>query len=350
MNDMRLQELLQQMLHMKPRSPATQSIASPSSSVSSRLQPAAQTAPEPSDTAQPKSKVAAAAVPHPAISKQSSGQSTEQHSMFPLACQQSAETASRGVHTPASDRCEQAASAKEADTASAKEAGTAGYQAVSLVAKPELYSALTAAVSAIVQQAGLAKSQPAINCLKGISLQHHADGQGAQRERQSAGLEERASQPEGQPSWLERPTAGVERQQRCSEGQQAVHEGQQQDCSPPNSAALATVSSTSPDGQMAAPSSLRQACLGQISAEHSTADATQIKAQHAQHGQRYVSEADDAQVARGQQVDGQGGVADGPGQLQAWQAQIEQAMQVLQAALRSSPGHGEAPQAVLAPR
>ena len=352
---MPVQELLQKMLHIHPRSPATQSPTSPSSTVSSRPLTAARTAPEPPQPAQPKHSLAAAPKCAP-ISKQSSGQSASDHSMLPLERHQGAETARRGVSPPFGSRSESASSAKVGDIA--------GKQAVSLVAKPELYSALTAAVSAIVQQSGLAQYRPAQECLKGISLQYHAEEQGAQREGQGAQLEGQGAQLEGQ-------TEGVRRQQNCTEGQRAGHKGQQawhetqqQEAFPSSSKAPATVFATSLPGHMASQNSCRQAHLGQVSPQHSAVDDSQSPAQHAQHlhhAQHSAADANEASATSGQQVAcdeggvtaGQGGLAAGHGRLegwsgqaQAWQAQVEQAMQVLQAALQSSSKAGEPPAVV----
>ena len=352
--DIFLQELLQQMLHVKPGSPAPQTPTSPSSTVSSRALTAARPAPVPSHPAQPKHS-AAAAPKHAPISKQSSSQSAGAHSVLPFE-RQGAEPARRGVSPPFSSRSELAASAKETDFA--------GEQAVSLVAKPELYSALTAAVSAVVQQAGLAQCRPAKDCLTGISLQYCAEGPGAEREEQGHQLEGQGAQLEGQRDQLQGQRAQLEgrqqqsgMQQSCSEGQadghegqEAWHEGRQQDLLPSNLAAYARLSGTSAPTSMASQSSAGQALLGQVSTQHSSMDDGQIRAQHAQ---RSAVDANGAQPTSGQPVTGgegqgrvavgQGGLDEGSGRVQAWQAQVEQAMQVLQAALQSSSKAGEVP-------
>ena len=253
---------------------------------------------------------------------------------------------------PVSSRSEPAASAKE---------GTgAGKQAVSLVAIPELYSALTAAVSAIVQQSGLAQCQPAKDCSEGISLQYHAEGQGGQLEGQGAELDGQGAELEGH--------TGVRMQQTCTEGQhagqQAWHGGQQQEAFLSSSAAPATVFATSLPSHTVSQNSCRQACLGQVSVQQRAVNESQTQAQHAQHthhAQRGAAGANDAQSTSGQHVtgdEGQGGVAagrrglavgeggldEGSGRVQVWQMQVEQAMQVLQAALQSSNKAGD-PQA-----
>ena len=336
------------MLHSNPKSPATQSPTSPSSTVSVCPPTAARTAPEPPHPAQPKHSVPAAPKCAP-ISKHSSSQSAGDDSMLLLERHQSAETARRGVSPPLSSKSESESLAKEGEIA--------GKKAVSLVAKPELYSALTAAVSAIVQQSGLAQCRPAQDCLKGISLQYHAEGQGAQLEGQGAQLA-------GQ-------TKGVRRQQNCTEGQRAGHEGQQarhetqqQEAFPSSSEAPATGFATSLPSHMASQNSCRQAHHGQVSAQHSTVDVSRISAQHAQdthHAQHSAADADEVSPTSGQQVAcdeggaaarqeglavGPGGLDGGSGHAQAWQGQVEQAMQVLQAALQSSSKAGEPPAAV----
>lgn len=319
----RVQELLQQMLRAsKPRSPAIPGGISPSESVTSHL----------SHTELPNPGVAAATV-HPPISKQSKAQSGEKHSMLPLQASiaeshQGTPTAARGASTPTSLKKEQAAWSKEADAAE--------QQGVSLVTQPELYSALTAAVSAIVQQAGWPQSQPAANCLKGISLQYHARGQGAQLKGQDAQLGgqgaqlkgdgaqlgRQAPQAEGQPCQLPDQTDRVDMHHRCSEEVQAGHDGQHQDPCPSSSPEM---SGTSPGHQVA------------------------CQAQHAQHAQHSTAEAN--LPAGGQQAahgDGRGGVADGSGPGLAWQVQvqIQQAVEVLQAALQTPGQVGVAPAVV----
>ena len=354
-----LQELLQQMLHVKLGSPATQSPTSPSSTVSSRPLTAARTAPEPPYPAQPKRSVAAASKCAP-ISKQSSGQSARDHSVLPLECHQDTETARTGV-SPFSSRNKSIASAKEGDIT--------GKQAVNVVAKPQLYSALTAAVSAIVQQAGLAQCQPAEDCLKGISLQYHA-GQGAQPEGQGFQLKGQGALPQGHSSQLEGQKGEVTRQQNCAEGQhaghegqQTWHEGQQQIASPSRPEAPATVFATSLPGHMASQSSCRQSHQSQVSAQHSAVDDSLTRAQHANHVQHSAADSNGARPSDGQQVAcgegggaaaagkgglavGQEGLDEGLGRAQAWQIQIEQAMQVLQAALQCSSKTGEPPAVV----
>ena len=401
-----IQELLQQMLHSKPRSSAAQSPTSPSLTVNSRPLTAARTTVEPPHPAQPKHSVAAAPKSSP-ISKQSSGRSACDDSVLPFECHQGTETARRGVSTPVSSRSWPAASAQESHIP--------GKQAVSLVAKPELYSALTAVVSAIVQQSGLAQCQPAKDCLEGISQQYHAEGQGLQPEGQGAQLEGQGTQlegqgaqleeqgaqlqgqgaklegqgaqlegqgvqlegqgalPEGQGAELEGHTEGVRRQQTCTEGQHAGHEGQQawhggqqQEAFPSSSEAPATVFATSLPSHMASQNSCRQAHLGQVSVQQRGVNESQTQGQHAQHthhAQRGTAGANGTQSTSGQQVTydkghggvaagqgglaiGQGGLDEGSGRVQAWQTQIEQAMQVLQAALQSSSKAGDPPAGV----
>lgn len=313
-----LQDLLQQMLYFnKHRTPATQGVTSPSVSVTSH----AQSEPLLPHTVQRKSGVAAATVCPPS-SKQSKAASAEKHSRLPQ------QGSIAEMHQQRSLRSEQAAPSKEAVAAEK--------QAVSVVAKPELYSALTAAVSAIVQQAGCAQSQPAADCLRGISLQYHAQGEGAQLEGQASQPEGQASQPEGQDAELDGQSAQLEGQASQPEAQASQLHGQreghdtQQTCielqdEDPCSPSKTAVSGASPKIQMS-----RQA----QHAQRSTADATQP--------------ASGQQVAHG---DEQGGVADGPEQALAWQVQvqIQQAVEVLQAALQPS-GKVGAPTGVVASR
>ncbi|KAL3163209.1 hypothetical protein ABBQ32_009611 [Trebouxia sp. C0010 RCD-2024] len=312
------QDLLQQMLYFnKHRTPATQGVTSPSVSVTSH----AQSEPLLPHTVQRKSGVAAATVCPPS-SKQSKAASAEKHSRLPQ------QGSIAEMHQQRSLRSEQAAPSKEAVAAEK--------QAVSVVAKPELYSALTAAVSAIVQQAGCAQSQPAADCLRGISLQYHAQGEGAQLEGQASQPEGQASQPEGQDAELDGQSAQLEGQASQPEAQASQLHGQreghdtQQTCielqdEDPCSPSKTAVSGASPKIQMS-----RQA----QHAQRSTADATQP--------------ASGQQVAHG---DEQGGVADGPEQALAWQVQvqIQQAVEVLQAALQPS-GKVGAPTGVVASR
>ena len=359
---MHLQGLLQQMLHTSLRSPAPQSPTSSPSTISSHRPTATQTGTKPPQTAQPKDSLAAAPKCDPSR-RQSSGL------LAGDPCQ-GAETARWSVSGPASSRSKAAASAEGAGAATGK-------QVVSVVAKPELYSALTAAVSAVVQQAGLAPSQRS-NCLKGISLQYHAEGGGSQVGGQGAPDERQGAQPEGQGAQLngqgtqlggqsaqvEGQTEGLRRQPSRPEGQRAGHEGQQPWCEGQHqnssSAVLATASATSPPSHMASQHSCGQAHEGQVSTHHST-DDSQTRAQHAQHAnhaQSNTAGVNDNLSASGQQVAGdgeQGGVcagqAGGSGGVQAWQAQVAQAMQVLQAALQSScMTKAEEPPAVLQTR
>lgn len=363
---MHLQDLLQQMLHNNLRS---HSPTSPPSTVCSHRPTATQTEAEPPQIAQPKDSVAAAPKCAPSR-RQSSGVPAGAHSMLPWDPCQDVEPARRGVSGPVSSKSKPA-----------EEGSAAGKQAVSVVAKPELYSALTAAVSAIVQHAGLAPCQRS-DCSQGISLQYHAEGGGAQAEGQGAPGEGQGMQPQGQCAQLngrgtqlggqgaqaEGQTEGVGRQASRPQGQDAGHkgqhaghEGQQQDSS---SAGLATASAASPPSHMASQHSCGQAHHGHVSAHHCTSDDRQTRAQHAQHAHRAQGSTAGAVPASGQQMAGDGiqggvaagqaGVIAGPGNgargsggVEAWQAQVAQAMQVLQAALQSSCKAEEHPPVVL---
>ena len=333
---------MQQMLNFdKPRSPGTQGAITRSASLSSHLP----SEPILSHTHQP--KAGAAAKLCPPSSKLSKARSTEKHSRLPQEASiaeshQSAATTNRGASTPTSLRREPAASTKEADAAKK--------QAISVVAKPELYSALAAAVSAIVQQAGWVQSKPAFDCSGGISLQYHAEGQEAQLERQDAKLDRQVSRPEGQDTQLEGQAsqpqgqdAGLEAQASKPEGQASQRQDQTESHNTPQRCEAREKVAHALQNQDLCPSS--------SPAVSGTSSGSQTSCQ-AQHAQR--STADASQVASGQHVvdgDEQGGVGDGSGQALAWQVQvqIQQAVEVLQAALRPSGKSGAAP-AVVASR
>lgn len=338
-----LQDLLQQMLHFnKPRTPATQGVTSPSASVTSHPE----TEPSLPHTVQPKPGVAAATMCPPS-SKQSKAPSAEKHSrLLPgrsiSELHQGAASAKTGASTPRSLRGEQAASTEEAVAAKK--------QAVSVIAKPELYSALTAAVSAVVQQAGCAYSQPAADCLRGISLQYHAQGEGAQLEGQNAQLEGQEAQLEGQNAQLEGQDPQLEGQASQLEGQDAQLEGQASQ--PEAQASQLQDQGKGHDNQQISRGLQDQGpCPSSRTAMPGPSPVIQMSRQ-AQHAQRSAAGA--TQLASGQQVahgDEDGGVADGPEQALAWQvqAQIQQAVEMLQAALHPS-GKVGAPTGVLASR
>ena len=202
-------------------------------------------------------------------------------------------------------------SSRSLQKASVQEAVPAEQQPVNLIAKPELYTALTAAVAAIVQQAGLPQIQPAAECLRGISLQYLAGGKG--------------SEPEGQQPKVEGEQAQVEGHRAASERQ---HRATQQQ----------TASGTDQINQTAACDSLKGDHPQKVNVQQGLLpDAAQLPAGHAQCN---------AALGQGLQQVGPQLRADGSdegvttghesGQLQAWQAQIQQAMQVLQATLQSA--------------
>ena len=189
-------------------------------------------------------------------------------------------------------------------------AGASEQQPVSLTAKPELYSALTAAVAAIVQQAGLTQIQPSAGCSRGISMQYHAEGKESKLEGQRA-------QPEGQEAHLEGQRQESPRQQSRGDGQQRSPAGQQQ--------------------------------ISVVLAHSNTGQEQEPKAQHAQ---RDIAQVQEAEQANEHSMTGNASVSartDRSGQLQAWQGQIQQALEVLQATLQSS-GSNEVASVVAQPR
>ena len=356
----KLQDLLHQMLKVKARS-RVQCLTSASPALTAYQQPAFRSAPQPVQQAQ--AELTTSSAPGSLhVRQQRTAQPAEQLSTAPSDSHQvaAASTAATASETAAAASAANALAATAAiaaatgsnakapdssrsmQTVSGQNAVPAEKQPVDLVAKPELYTALTAAVAAIVQQAGLPQIQPAAECLRGISLQYHAGAQGSEPEGKQLQVEGKQAQVEGQ-------LAESERQQPRGEGEQPQVKGHKAESSRQHSnTQQQTACIAAQINQMAAGGRTEEHHPQQVNTQQGLPEATQLQAVHAQCNTALGMGLQQGEPQlRAKDSHSGGTTGHDSGELQAWQMQIQQDMQVLQATLQSTGKAGASPSVAL---